>query len=226
MDKVAANVRAICAGKQILPWLLMKHVNAFPETEPHTLAKAFKKYANARELGMDDAFRREFRRERLNWVTADPEFEKADERPASTFKGLDLANILAIPDFFLSSPAGLEIFLRAAKSRNPRLAISSDPGPAIMSYGRALAMFGQPESHTESMPRTEREYRKRDTLNPLTVAILSEKEQWALFTKDKCLPYTEMLVSEYVKHVKAKTPDSSNKKGSSTRGWLDVEGHD
>ncbi|CAD0100828.1 unnamed protein product [Aureobasidium mustum] len=112
-------------------------------------------------------------------------------------------------------------------------AVGPNPGPAVMSHGRALAMFGPPESHTESMPRTEREYRERDTLNPPTVAILSEEEQWALFTKDKCLPYTEMLVSEYVKRVKAKanvdktkTSDSSHKEESSTGGWPDVEGHD
>ena len=47
MDKVAADVRTICAGKQILPWLVMELIDPFPETELHTLAQAFEKDAAA-----------------------------------------------------------------------------------------------------------------------------------------------------------------------------------
>ncbi|KAH0378439.1 hypothetical protein KCU92_g8717, partial [Aureobasidium melanogenum] len=214
MDKVAADVRAICA-----------------KTEPHMLAEVFEKDAAARELEMDDKFRKMFGRDPPKSIAADPELEREIESSASTFKGLDLTNIPATPDILLDSPAGLEIVLR--KGKNPMLAMGPNPGPAIMSYGRALAMFGPPESHTESTPKTEREYRERDTLNPPTVAILSEEEQLALFTEDKCLNYTEMLVSEYTRRVKSKKSvskaeitDSHDKEESSTGGWPDVEGHD
>ncbi|KAG9659861.1 hypothetical protein KCU64_g3577, partial [Aureobasidium melanogenum] len=214
MDKVAGDVRDICA-----------------KTEPHMLAGAFEKDAAARELEMDDEFRKMFGRDPPKSIAADPELEREIESSASTFKGLDLTNIPATPDVLLGSPAGLELMLRAGK--NPMLAMGPNPGPAVMSYGRALAMFGPPESHTESTPKTEREYRERGTLNPPTVAILSEEEQLALFTEDKCLNYTEMLVSEYSRRVKAKKnvikaeiTDSYDKEESSTGGWPDVEGHD
>ncbi|KAH0030846.1 hypothetical protein KCU78_g2950, partial [Aureobasidium melanogenum] len=195
------------------------------------LAEAFEKDAAAQELEIDDTFRRVYRREPRKFTTESPEFERKGDRPAPSFKGLDLTNIPATPDSLLDSPLRLEIFLRAG--RNPTSAIGPNPGPAIMSYGRALAMFGEPETHTESIPKTEREYRERDTSNPPTAPILSEEEQWALFTEDKCLPYSQLLVGEYTRRVeaktnvdKAKTPDASDKKESSTGDWPDVEGHD
>ncbi|KAG9604591.1 hypothetical protein KCU77_g1223, partial [Aureobasidium melanogenum] len=171
------------------------------------LAEAFEKDAAARELEIDDTFRRVYGREPLKFTTESPEFERKEDRPAPSFKGLDLTNIPATPDSLLDSPLGLEMFLRAG--RNPMSAIGPNPGP------------------------TEREYRERDTSNPPTAPILSEEEQWALFTEDKCLPYSQLLVGEYTRRVeakanvdKAKTPDASDKKESSTGDWPDVEGHD
>ncbi|KAH0359770.1 hypothetical protein KCU65_g9778, partial [Aureobasidium melanogenum] len=203
-----------------------------PRTEPHMLAEAFEKDAAAREIEMNKVLDKGLGKERVKFETADPELEMEYATPKSSFKGPDLTNIPATPDYPLDDPVGLAVFLRSTNGKNPMSAMGPESGPAVMSYGRALAMFGPPETHTESTPKTEREFRERDTLNPPTVPILSEQQQWALFTEDKCLPYTELLVSEYTSRVKAKknvgkadTTGSSDKKKSSSGGWPEAEGH-
>ncbi|CAD0087609.1 unnamed protein product [Aureobasidium vineae] len=113
----------------------------------------------------------------MKWVTENPNYQP---RPKSSFKGLSLHEIPATPDSLLDSPNRMAIFLRSANGRNPWLRIGSSSGPSsFISYRRALAMFGEPATHTESTPKTEREWCEKNTV--YTVPILSEEEQWALF---------------------------------------------
>jgi hypothetical protein len=152
----------------------------------------------------------------------------------ASYTDLDRTKVEATADNLLEMPTGLAIFLRHARNRQPHHPMSTigpAPGPAIVSYGRACAMFGEPtrpkddwptedpvsgsvqvdigqlsppDELTLAQPSTEREYRQLDASRPPTVSILSEKEQWALFTKDRWLAYTEVLAREYVRLVKEK----------------------
>jgi hypothetical protein len=63
-------------------------------------------------------------------------------------KCLDRASVPATPDCLVKDGIGLQAFLRSGKevgNRQPRHAIGERAAaPAIMSYGRAVSMFGQP----------------------------------------------------------------------------------
>jgi hypothetical protein len=241
------KVKKICTGKQTLDlsstfncylrlyrlahlaipmqpgaFLMDKSTDQTTENEPSLLASAFERDAAARELEKEAAWREDAASmEEMSGL----KFKTETAYRASSYKGLDRTNVLATPDSLIESPAGLAIFLRHARNRDPphpMSALGRLPGPAIVSYGRACAMFGVPVAPGEDwptqepasanaqaeigpdQPTTESAWRMLDEDRPPTVSILSEEEQWSLFTRDRFLPYTEGLAREYVRLVKEK----------------------
>lgn len=163
-------------------------------------------------------------------------FRPEDPNSNVEYKDLDRSNIPATPDCLVTDGVGLQIFLRHANTLDGRLptqAIGETPGPAIMSYGAALAMFGtQDELRTAAPidqepdemeqraegpieeciercalveePRTESEYRLQDKSQPQSKPILSSEDQWALFKKGKLMADVGILARHYTKLVTEK----------------------
>jgi hypothetical protein len=77
------------------------------------------------------------------------EFRSADPDFSAPFEGLDRSRIPATGDCLISEGQGLYTFLYTAKSlheeRTPMQTVGETNGPAYMSHGRALHMFGEPE---------------------------------------------------------------------------------
>lgn len=132
----------------------------------------------------------------------------------------------------------------------PNQAVGDNRGPAIMNYGRALETFGVPagsgpnpqqnseptaeppiedkvaessvaDAPTASLePKTERERRQQEDF-PKTAPLLSEEEQWALFsssrfTSDASLlarQYTSLVLDKERKERKERREQKKGKKG-------------
>jgi hypothetical protein len=122
------------------------------ETEPDMLSQAFEQDAAEREQELLDIWRAGAS------TPSEMEFPKSkreDPNHKSSFKGLDRTKIPANADYLVNMPMGLEIFLRLAKNRvppHPLYAVGLSPGPAFMSYGSAVAEFGEPEAPGEDWP--------------------------------------------------------------------------
>lgn len=195
----------------------------------------------------EEAAREESRRQKLWRENAStpvkreyPKFKKADPERQSSFKGLDRTKIPANPDQLVDSALGLEIFLRSVKHRkppHPMSAIGLTPGPAIMSYGRAVIMFGEPEPPGKDWPSGDQmdseisgpgKTRERRMKNALAQPTLP-KLAWALFRDDTFLDHTEKLVAQYTKLVKDKESDDrymSDEECPTTGEWPEVRGLD
>jgi hypothetical protein len=146
----------------------------------------------------------------------------------------------------VSDGIGLQIFLKAgrASQRLPNTSVGDRTDPAIMSYGRALEMFGVPdgpgndwrqasEPSTEPVvreilaqvditettskaekqeARTEYDYRRLSDLQPPTTPLLSEDQQWALFSSKKHMADVAILARQYAKLVAEKELEESTKR--------------
>lgn len=139
-----------------------------------------------------------------------PKFKTENPSRKSSFKGLDRTKIPANPDYLINNPIGLEIFLRLAKNRtpsNPMSAVGLSPGPAFMSYGRAVAEFGEPEAPGADWSSED----EIDTAPQISSAPSAESApplpqlSWALFKESSFLKYTSLLVAEYAKLVRGKS---------------------
>lgn len=139
-----------------------------------------------------------------------PKFKTEDPSRKSSFKGLDRTKVPASPDYLINSPIGLEIFLRLAKNRkpsNPMSAVGLSPGPAFMSYGSAVAKYGPPEAPGEDWPsegqiETLPEVSSASNDEPAPTSLDSS---WDLFTENRLLNYTALLVAQYAKLVRVKS---------------------
>lgn len=139
-----------------------------------------------------------------------PNFKTEDPSRRSSFKGLDRTRIPANPDYLINNPIGLEIFLGLARNRkpsNPMSAVGLSPGPVFMSYGRAVAEFGEPEAPGEDWPSEG----QIDTAEGVSSVSTGEPAQtlpnlsWALFRESSFLNYTSLLVAQYAKLVREKS---------------------
>jgi hypothetical protein len=192
----------------ILPLALKApRTNFASETEPDVLSQAFEQDAAEREQELLDIWRAgastpsemEF-----------PKFKREDPSRKSSFKGLDRTKIPANADYLVNMPIGLEIFLRLAKNRipsHPLYAVGLSPGPAFMSYGSAVAEFGEPEAPGEDWPSEGQNDEEgteidapsaSDNETPPDIPLLS----WAFFRENSFLNYTARLVNQYTKLVK------------------------
>jgi len=163
------------------------------------LSQAFEDDAASREQEMKDF-----------WGDKSFEFKTEDHTRTSSFKGLDRTKILANPGYLINSPIGLEIFLRLAKNRkpsNPMSAVGLSPGPAFMSYGSAVAKFGPPEAPGEDWPSEGQIEIAPEVLSASNdePAPTSLDSSWDLFTENRFLNYTALLVAQYAKLVREKS---------------------
>lgn len=109
-----------------------------------------------------DALERAFSMELIWQASARHEHEAAlvkfvPEDPACnvSFTGLDRSNIQASPDWIVNDGVGFSVFLKSTKAeRQPSQGLGPQPGPATMSYGRAISEFGLPEP-PEAGPSSE-----------------------------------------------------------------------
>ncbi|CAN9337547.1 unnamed protein product [Alternaria alternata] len=100
-----------------------------------------------------DALERAFSMELIWQASARHEHEAAlvkfvQEDPACnvSFTGLDRSNIQASPDWIVDDGVGFSVFGKSTKAgRQPSRGLGPQPGPATMSYGRAISNFGLPE---------------------------------------------------------------------------------
>jgi len=181
----------------MLPATFFEHpTNTLLENEPDMLVQAFEADAAHREQEMQNL-----------WGDESPEFKTEDPTRTSSFKGLDRTKILASPDYLINSPIGLEIFLRLAKNRqpsNPMSAVGLSPGPAFMSYGSAVAKYGPPEAPGEDWPSEGQIETAPEILSASNAesAPTSLGSSWELFTENRFLNYTALLVAQYAKLVR------------------------
>lgn len=84
-------------------------------------------------------------------VAADPDFKVDSE-------ALDRSKIPATADCLVSEGEGLSLFMYAGRSledqRTPTQTVGEIAGPAYMSHGRALHMFGNAEDPGDDKPAT------------------------------------------------------------------------
>jgi hypothetical protein len=135
------------------------------------------------------------------------------------FKGRDLSDMEATPDFLVDIGVGLWVFLKSAKGTDvlPNKALDNQNKPAKMAYGRAIAMFGAPvgpgrddepdegvplEKELQKLnltdPMTEHKWRRGDGDYPFTnTELLNEPAQWQLFLPHKLLQDTHLLARQY-----------------------------
>ncbi len=174
-------------------------------------------------------------------------FEEEDPDCKISFKDLDRSNVEATPDNLVSDGFGFEVFLKAGKNqrRLPSHAVGDKLGPAIMSYGRALEMFGMPdgpgsnpqqesEPTTEPSiedsvaqcsiaeapaailaPKTERDHRQQGD-SPEPAPLLSEEDQWALFGSRKFMSDAAVLARQYA-YLVADKERKGDKKGQKSQ---------
>lgn len=203
------------------------NIDTIIDNEPDMLSQAFEDDAVSRELRAAQIWRENaiFEEQR-----AYPRFK--DETPARemSFKGLDLTKVPALPDYLLKDPVGLKSFLRSARNipdAHPMKAVGKSGGPAVMSLGAAIAMFGVPklgadwpsestsgQATEETTPLTEApvpgvtelDMKKSSYGGKALVASVfeSDAEQWALFGHTKHLKFVDMLAAHYVRLVAAK----------------------
>lgn len=192
------------------------------------LPQAFEEDAEVRELATTDTWRKNASETELAY----PSFKDEDLSRAVSFAGLDRSNIPALPDYLLRDPTGLKTFLRSAKGiehAHPLNVIGGNPGRAVMSQGAAEAMFGvQPVPGPDYPPKptteqalgalmistkaqpelsTELDVKKRDRGEQALVEskFKTEEKQWALFGPDTYQRFVDLLISEYVRLVMAKS---------------------
>ena len=176
----------------------------------------------------------------LNSSKTEEEFDLLrDEIPNCklSYRDLDRSTIPALPDTLITEGVGFGVFLKVGKTSQklPKNAVGVNAGPALMSYGRALDMFGMPDGPGEnppdmsgsdakasvedsmaqcvvtqpapalsesSEPKSELDYRQIQ--GPRTPALLSEKDQWALFDSRKFMGDAAVLAQQYAKLVREK----------------------
>lgn len=206
--------------------------------EPHELAPTFEDLAVEREDELDAIWRNSARYEQEE----DPiKFEPMDPELDASFKGLDRSSIPATADSLVSSGIGLQVFLKHSKTqdqRTPMQAMGHQSGPAIMSYGTAIAQFHESEpakARADSSPKSEQS--PESSMEVGKIASLSSEEQWALLGPKKFLGYAALLARQYVKLVtnreEAKKADDSQPKSAdepvksknapNENGWPPVE---
>lgn len=178
-----------------------------------------------------------------------PAFELCPEDPdcQMQFRGFDYANVVATPDTLLGNGVGLQAYLRAGKAlpqkRLPIHAVGEHDGPAIMNYGRALVMFAAHGCDQESGGETEQQdevsslednmkhcalamderTRRQQLGEPQPTALLTEDEQWELFSSAAFMLDIALLARQYAKLVAEKTAraaaeDESTKDTQSAEG--------
>ncbi|KAJ4301892.1 hypothetical protein N0V90_003988 [Kalmusia sp. IMI 367209] len=113
-------------------------------TDPNALSEAFEYNATEREDELRQIWRNAAKSEVDDgFVLFCPE----DPTCELSFKGIDRSNIPATADTLVSDGIGLQVFLKAGKAtqRLPNKSVGERTDPSIMSYGRALEMFGVPD---------------------------------------------------------------------------------
>lgn len=139
-----------------------------------------------------------------------PNFKTEDPSRKSSFKGLDRTKIPADADYLIHNPIGLEIFLRLAKNRphpHPMSAVGQSPGPAFMSYGSAVAKFGEPQAPGADWPSDgpiDGDIDSRHTA-PEVSKPAAPKVSWLSSRDNSFLHYTRLLVAQYAKLVREKS---------------------
>ncbi|TGO09022.1 hypothetical protein BTUL_0182g00090 [Botrytis tulipae] len=194
--------------------------------DPIDISTAFEMKAVQLEEAIEQIWRNAARNEKNSDFIS---FSREDPANQASFAGLSRTTIPATPDSLVRDGIGLEVFLRNAKDmkeRRPDLALGEEPGPAIMSYGAALDMFGVPagpspkpkpslegqmtqcaiategpEGSELSGPKTEHDMRQRDSYHPLSKPLLLPEDQWALFASNKFMGDTAILARQYAKLV-------------------------
>ena len=111
--------------------------------EPETLARAFAELSEEAIFEETNLWYTAMGEELAPLVDADPKFEIA-------YEGLDRSQIPATADSLISEGKGLWIFMYAGRflmeQRTPTQTVGEIAGPAFMSHGRALHMFGDAET--------------------------------------------------------------------------------
>jgi hypothetical protein len=121
------------------------------------------------QMGNDDAF--------VRFCSKDPTCKLP-------FKGFDRFNIPATADTLVSDGIGLQIFLKAGKAsqRLPKQSVGDRTDPSIISYGRAIEMFGVPDGPGEDW---------RQAGEPSTEPVASLREELAQVDITKTTPKPE-----------------------------------
>ncbi|KAJ4354590.1 uncharacterized protein N0V89_006327 [Didymosphaeria variabile] len=88
-----------------------------------------------------------------------------------SFKGTDLSKIPATADTLVSDGIGLQVFLKAGKDTQklPNKSVGERTDPSIMSYGRALEMFGVPDG-----PGKDRRQASKPSTEPVVREMLAQ----------------------------------------------------
>ncbi|KAF1840870.1 uncharacterized protein K460DRAFT_359420 [Cucurbitaria berberidis CBS 394.84] len=113
-------------------------------TDPNALSEAFEYNATEREDELRQIWRKAAKSEVDGGFVL---FCSEDPTCELSFKDIDRSNIPATADTLVSDGIGLQVFLKAGKDsqRLPNTSVGDRTGPSIMSYGRAIEMFGVPD---------------------------------------------------------------------------------
>jgi hypothetical protein len=105
-----------------------------------------------------------------------------------SLKNLDHSSIPATPDHLVSNGIGLQIFLRAGRNlqKLPHQTVGEQTGPAVMSCGAAIAMFGLPDA-----PGKDWRQKNEPSADSLAGKMAQMKVTGATAAADKPEPLTE-----------------------------------
>ncbi|KAH6633270.1 hypothetical protein C7974DRAFT_168559 [Boeremia exigua] len=169
-------------------------------------------------------------------------FAPEDLGSKTSFTGVDRSSIQATPDWIIDNGLGFSVFLKSTNAtRRPSQGLGPQPGPATMSYGRAISEFGLPDPpeagpqgaatsneqlstedeiatqfsacHLDSQKAvTESELRLARGDLASTAPKFKEDILWSMFGAGKFMTFAGVIVRQYAKLVAQRIAEENRKK--------------